>query len=92
MAEPPGVKVLADLADELSLAIEFQQLGRRRAEGRAVGIAARQHENVALGIEGDAGHLAEIHVGREPKRIGDGIEGDRRHRLLREGRWREQQQ
>ena len=84
VAERPGVEVLADFADELALGVEFQQLRRRRRIGRPAGVAARQHENMALGIDRDAGYFAEIHVGRQPQRIGDGVEGDDGHILLRQ--------
>ena len=61
--ERPGVEALADLADELAVRTELEQLRRGRRIGRAVGaVRAREDEDVALGIDGDAGHLAEIHA------------------------------
>src|SRR3981081_4750746 len=36
--------------------------------------------------------VSELDVGRQPERIRDRGELDRGHRLLREGRWRDQQQ
>jgi hypothetical protein len=91
VAERPGVKVLADLAEEFPLSIEFQQLRRRRGIGRSAGVAARQYENVAFRIERHAGHFAEIHIVRQFQRIGNGIKGDDGDCLLRKGRWRDQQ-
>ncbi len=85
VAERPGVQVLADLADELAVGAEFQQLRCRRRIGGAAGVAARQHEHVSLGIDGDAGGLAEIHVGRQLQRIDDGVESDCGHGGLRPG-------
>ncbi len=82
--ERPGIEVAADLADEPAVRTEFEELRRRRGIGRAAGVAARQREDVALGIERDAGNFAEIHIGRQMQRIGDGIVGDNRCRL-REG-------
>jgi hypothetical protein len=54
VAERPGVKVLADLAQEFAVLVEFQQLRRRRGIGRPGGIAAREKEDVAFGIDRDA--------------------------------------
>src|ERR1041385_7806743 len=47
-----------------------------------------------FGIDRDAGHFAEIHVGRQPKRTGRGVEwnGGRRCLLLRRHRPGQQQQ
>src|SRR6185312_3238268 len=60
-----------DLAHELAVAGEFQELGRRRAVGRAGGVAALEHQQVVgLGVEGDARHLAEVHVGRRIEGVG----------------------
>ena len=44
--------------------------------------AAMEDEDVALGIDGDAGGLAHIEVGRKLQRIGDGVVGYFRRRLF----------
>jgi len=46
---------------------------------------------ITYGFYGE-GHFAEIKVGRQPERIGDRVESDCWHSLLREGRWPGQQQ
>ena len=62
----PGVEALADFAQELALGTELEQLRRRGAIGRTAGaVGAREHEDVALGIDGDARDFAEIHPRRK---------------------------
>jgi hypothetical protein len=54
---------------------------------RAGGIAARQDEDVALGIERDTADFAEIHIVRQLERIRHGLEiEDGRRLLLGKGR------
>ena len=85
MRERPGIKVLADLADEGAVRPELEQLRGGRAVGRPRGVAAREDEYVALRIDRDAGHLAEVEIGRELDRIGHRLERNFRHRLLGQG-------
>ena len=88
VGERPGVKIAADLAQVLSVRIEFQQLRGRRAIGRSRRAAAREDEHMALGVDRDPGRLAEIHVGRKLEEVWRGVEGNGRghfrRRLLRE--------
>ena len=78
--ERPGVEILADLADEFALGIELQDLrggvAVRRTGARS---AARIDEDVALGVDRNAGGLAEVHVVGQLQQIG--------HRLVGNG-WR----
>src|SRR5438876_1255677 len=74
VAERPGVQVPADLAHELAVAVELQQLRRRRRVGRPGRVAARENEHVALGIHRHAGHLAEMQVAWQFERIRNGVE------------------
>ena len=79
----PGVEALANFAQELAFGTELEQLCRRGAIGRTAGaVGAREHENVALGINGHTWNLAEIHPERELEEVRNGIEGNFRHALL----------
>src|SRR5262249_49273054 len=93
MGERPGVEVLADLADEVAVAVEFQDLrggGAKRVGDRA---AARIDVDVALGIRRHAGGFAEVHVRRQLDEVRDRIELQlRRRRRLRKRRRTEQHQ
>jgi hypothetical protein len=83
VGEGPGVEALADLADEIALGGEFEELGCGRRIGRTAGaVRAREHEDVALGVHGHSGHLAKIHAVRQLREIRHGIEGDLRNALL----------
>ena len=62
-----AVEVLADLAKKLDVAIELEQLRMP---------AAVIHEDVALRVHGDAGHLAEVHVRRQFQKVRHRIERD----------------
>jgi hypothetical protein len=65
VGERPGIQALADFADVLAVGGELEQLRRRRRIGGTVGaVGAREHEDMALGVHGDAGDLAEIHPRR----------------------------
>ena len=75
MGERPGVEILADLADELAVGAELQDLRRGVAVGRAgARAAARVDEDVALGVDRDAGDLAEVHVVRQLQQIGHRVD------------------
>ena len=79
MGEGPGVEVVADLAQEIAVGVELEQLRRRRAIGGPGRVAAMQDEDMALGIERDAGDLAEIEIRRQAQEIGNRFIGDRRN-------------
>src|ERR1039458_3074 len=79
----PGIEALANFAQELAFGTELEQLRRSGAIGRTAGaVGAREHENVALGINGHAWNLAEIHPERKLEEVRNGIEGNFRHALL----------
>jgi hypothetical protein len=75
VGEGPSVEVLADLSQEAPLRIELQQLGGRRAVGRADGVAALEDEDVALAVDGHSRYFAQVHVGRGLQGVG-GVEGN----------------
>src|SRR6185437_3877243 len=58
---------------------ELEELRRRRAIGRTRRVAARQREDMALGIDGDAGAFAEIKVLRQVQRVRHAVIGDGRN-------------
>ena len=79
----PGVEAFPDFAYELAFGTEFEQLRRRAAIGRTVGaVRTREHEDVALGINGHARNLAKIHARRQRGKIRNGFELNFRHILL----------
>ena len=87
--EGPGVQVPADLADEVALPVEFEQLRGRRRVRRARGIAARKNEDMPLGVHRDARYFAQIQVLRQLERVG-ALERNDRNSVLRERGRREQ--
>src|SRR5262249_23283553 len=83
MRERPGVEVLAALAEEHAVAVEFQNLRGSIAVGRAAaGAAACIDVDVPLGVDGDAGNLAEMHIRRKLQQVRDRIVGNFGRRLL----------
>ena len=72
--------VLADLADELALGIELEQLRGRGHVGRPGHVAAREDEDVSLRVDRDAGDLAEVNVRRKRQRIGNRFKRQLRNR------------
>src|SRR5258706_8566123 len=87
----PGVEAFPDFAYELAFGTEFEQLRRRAAIGRTVGaVRTREHEDVALGINGHARNLAKIHARRQRGKIRNGIELNFGHILLSVRRQSEQ--
>jgi hypothetical protein len=71
MGERPGVEVLADLADELAVRCEFQELrGGVAIGGAGAAAATRIDKYIALRIPGDAGGLTEVHIGRHLRKFG----------------------
>ncbi len=84
----PGVEALADFADELARLVEEEHLRRSGAVGRPAGaVRAGVNRDLTLGVDSDAGHLAEVHVGRKLQKIGIAVERNLRHRLLSKRRW-----
>src|SRR6266850_5926273 len=82
----------ADLAEEFSVGRELEELRSACAIGGTGGIAAREDEDVAFGIDGDAGGFTEMDVRRKFQKVGDRLETDF-GRLLgekRDGRKKEQ--
>jgi len=51
VGEGPSVEVMADLAQVLAVGAELEELRRGSGIGRAGGVAARQDEDVALGVD-----------------------------------------
>jgi hypothetical protein len=92
IGEHEAVAVLADLADESSVAIELEQLRAAmgeiaRSSERNEGMAgARVDENVAARIGGDAAHFTEVNVIGRLQKIDISVEGDFRRGILGYGR------
>ena len=86
--EHEAVTVLADLADELAVAVELEQSRAVVREGtrcadRDGGMAGpRVDKNIATRIRRHTAHLAEIEPGGKLQRFGDGIEANFRCFLL----------
>ena len=77
--ERPAVQLFADLADELTLRPELEQLCRGGAIRRPVRtVRSREDEDMPFRVDGDARHFPEVHPFRKLQEIGDGIERDRR--------------
>ena len=68
--------MVADLAEEFSVSGELEELRSARAVGGTGGIAAREDEDVALRIDGDAGGFTEMKVRRKLQEVGDRLETD----------------
>src|SRR6202035_654711 len=82
--ESPGVEMVADLANIFAVGCEFEELRRCRAIRGTGGVAAREHKNVSLGIDGHAGGFTEIQIVGKLEEIGSGIERNFRNGLLTE--------
>ena len=63
VGEGPRVKIAPNLAHELALGVEFQQLRRGRAICRSARASAGEHEHMAFGIDSDPSRFAEVQVG-----------------------------
>ena len=61
----PCVEIVADLAKVGAVGGELEELGGGCTVGRAGGVAAREDEDVSLGVDGYAGGFAEIDVRRK---------------------------
>src|SRR6185369_10501892 len=82
VGECPAIEPLADLADELAVLVELQKLrGRGRISGTVGAVRAREHIDVAPGIDRNAGDLAEVHALRQLGIVRHGVEVDLRHAL-----------
>ncbi len=77
MGEGPSVEVVANLAKELSVRGKFEKLSRGGSVGGTAGVAAREDEDVALGVDGDADGFAEVEVGGQLEEVGNGVVTDR---------------
>src|SRR4029077_12189411 len=71
--ERPSVEIAADLANVRAIGAEFQKLRRARCIGRACGVAAGKHKNMALGIDRYARGLSEIQVWGKLQQIWNGL-------------------
>src|ERR1700745_3802599 len=60
VGEGPGIKVVADFADETAVGAELQKLGGGSAVRLPGGIAARKDGYVSLGIDGSARRYSQI--------------------------------
>src|SRR2546423_226542 len=78
----PGMEVLAALADEAAVAVEFENLRGRGAERVGDGAAARIDVDVALGVHRHARGFAQVHVRRQLDEIRHRVE----RKLGRRGR------
>ncbi len=56
---------MTDLSQVFAVGIELEKLCRSGGVGRTRAIAAREDEDVALGVDRDAADLAQIQVGRQ---------------------------
>src|SRR5690348_6918135 len=72
--------MVANLATEISIVVEFEQLRGSGPIGRAARIAARKDKDVALGIDGDSRDFAQIQFGWQFQKIGYGTKGNLRNR------------
>src|SRR4026207_1308233 len=81
------METLADLAHEIAVLVEFEELGRSGAKRGAVrAVRTREDEHVAARVHCHARDLAEVHVRRKIGVVGDRREGDLGWALLRERR------
>ena len=92
MRERPGVQVLPDLANELAVLVELEELRGRGRIGRSDGIAAIEDEDVTLGVDGHSGGFAEIEVRRQLQHVDVGVVPDFGDRLLGERRRRDKRE
>jgi hypothetical protein len=67
-------EVVADFAQKFAVRAELQKLCRGGGVGRTGGVAAVQHEDMALRVHRDPADFAEIHVIGKLQRIGHGFE------------------
>ncbi len=76
VTERPSVQVVADFAEKFSVRSEFEELRRSGGVGGARSVTAGKDEDVALGIDGDAGGFGEIDVRRKFQEIGNRLKAD----------------
>src|SRR5258707_398101 len=85
MGEGPGVKIVTDFARKIFMGRKFEELRGSGGVRRSGGVAAGEHKDVTLGINGNAGGFAEINIWRKFQKIGDRVVANFR-RLLGEKR------
>ena len=91
--ERPAVESLSDLADELALRPELEQLRRRRRERwTARAVRSREDEDVSFRVDRHAGDFAEVHAGRQLEEVGARLEWNVGNALLRDRRRRDEQE
>src|SRR5690348_15684599 len=84
MCERPGIKIVADFTQKLSLRTKLQKLCRSRSVGGPARVAARENEDVSFGIDCDSSRFTQVNVGRKLQKIRNRAVSDFRHtRLLR---------
>src|SRR4029077_11726523 len=76
VGEGPGVKMVADFAENFSVWRKFKELRGGGGVGGSSGVAAGEDENVALRIDGNASGFAEIDIWRKFQEIRSGMEAD----------------
>ena len=76
MREGPGVEIVADFANVLSVGPEFENLRSGGGIGRSGGVATREDEDVFLRVDGHSGCFAQIQVWWKLQEIGNGFVGD----------------
>src|SRR5476649_2791387 len=81
MRERPGIEVAADLADEPAVGCELKELSGSGTVGRARGVAPRQHEDMAFGVQRDARTFTEIGITRQMHWIRNRVVGDGADRI-----------
>ena len=74
--EGPGVEIMSDFANVISVRPEFENLRGGGAIGGAGGVAARKDEDMILRVHGHARGLTQIQVGRKLEEIGNRLIGD----------------
>ena len=77
----PRVEVLADLADEVAVGVELEELRRGGHVGRTDRVAAREHEDVSIRVDRHSGDLTEVDVVGQFQRIGNRLEWKLRNHL-----------
>ena len=81
MRKGPGIEIFPDLAQVRAVAIELEDLRGGIAVGwPSARAAARINEDMALGVEGDAGNLAKVQIRRQLQQVCDRIVWNLRRR------------
>ena len=69
MGEAEAIEIMADLADDICRWRRIPAAARRWSRKPGPGVAAAEDKDMALGIDGHAGGLAEIHAGGQVAEI-----------------------